>query len=242
MRKTSRTAISCVLALTFCITGAWHVLASPSITSLHDTKETTVIEPVSTDGTNTGEILAATGIYTNEAVSDQYKHTDEQGELAATPLSEMIDTGAGTITETDQNGNAIPDEISTVEDMLDTYCAAAKVDKTGEEHTDIDLSQLDQLTYWLDFKYKTTDYRVIAGENVTKDGKATVLDDGMVVAAIDGGEIIRAANMEDYLIIQIDATTGKLHYLTMKDYDVTTGRYTVEFPCVGPYMVTQVMK
>lgn len=242
MRKISRAGISCILALTFCITGTWHVLASPSISSLHDMKETTVIEPVSTDGTNTGEILAQTGIYTNEAVSDQYRHTDEQGELVETPLSEMIDTGAGTITETDQNGNAIPDEISTVEEMLGTYCAAAKVEKTGEEHTDIDLSQLDQLTYWLDFKYETTDYRVIAGENVTKDGKATVLDNGMIVAEIGGGEIIRSAAIDDYLIIQIDAATGKLHYLTMKDYDVTTGRYTVEFPCVGPYMVTQVMR
>ena len=230
MRKMSRAGISCVLALTFCVAGTWHVLASPSISSLHDIKETTVIDPVSTDGTNTGEILANAGIYTNEAVSDQYRYTDDKGELVSTPLSEMIDTGAGTLTETNQNGNAIPDEISTVEEMLDTYCKAAKVEKPDTVTADIDLSQLDQLTYWLDFKYKTTDYRVIAGENVAGKGQTTVLDNGMIVAEINGGEIIRAADIADYLIIQIDGTTGELHYLTMKDYDVTTGRYTVEFP------------
>ena len=28
----------------------------------------------------------------------------------------------------------------------------------------------------------------------------------------------------------------------MKDYDSLNGRFTVEFPCLGPYMITQVMK
>lgn len=152
----------------------------------------------------------------------------------------MIDLGAGTLTEVNQNGNAIPDDISTVEEMIDSYCASANVEKPADKK--VDLSNLDQLTYWLDFKYETTDYRVIAGEKADKDGIETTLDNGMIIAKIDGGEIIRSADIKDYLIIQIDATSGEIHYLAMQDYDADTGKYTIEFPCVEPYIITQIMK
>lgn len=64
----------------------------------------------------------------------------------------------------------------------------------------------------------------------------------MIIAKIDGDEIIRSADIKDYLIIQIDATSGEIHYLAMQDYDADTGKYTIEFPCVGPYIITQIMK
>ena len=56
-----------------------------------------------------------------------------------------------------------------------------------------------------------------------------------------GGEILRAASIEDYVIVQVDPITKKIYFIKMKEYDEKTGNYVADFPCVGPYMITQIM-
>lgn len=168
--------------------------ASPSISNLHDRKEI-IISPESTDGTNTASFLSRVEIYTNEAISDQYKMKDENGNLVPTNISNMIDAAASTVTASDENGKSIVESIPAVTDILaniSEYTAEKYEEKYG-----FNPEKLDQLTYMMDFKYTATDYRVIAGE--------------------------------------------KIFFFKMKEYDEKTGNYVADFPCVGPYMITQVM-
>lgn len=241
------------------------VYASPSISDFHDRepvveepkdKNETVadneqepeaakqtnqvtIAPNSTDGTNTSGILSESGIYTNEAISDQYKETDENGNLVATDMSRMIDTAAATLSETDENGKSIVDDIPTVTEILNNI--NPDEDKDYEKEYGYDPDKLDQLTYILDFKYVSTDYRVIAGEKVHVGNKTEILDNGMIRVSIKGGEILRSASIDDYVIIQVDPINKKMYFIKMKEYDEKTGDYIADFPCVGPYMVTQIM-
>ena len=240
MKKTCKILISSTLVIIACVIISFSAFASPSITSVHGEKESTNVSPASDDGTNTASILSKESIYTNQAVEKQYMVKDSDGNLSDTPLSSVIMLAAGKITETDANGKQIPDGITSVKQLIETYCQSAKVEKPSA--VDVDLEKLDQLTYWLDFKYESTDYRVIAGEEKALDDKKVALDNGMTETEIAGGEILRSGRIEDFVIIQIDATTGEVHYLKMKEYDEKTGKYVVQFPCIGPYMVTQIIR
>ena len=101
------------------------VYATPSISDFHDREPKTAtqtnqvtVAPDSTDGTNTTGILSESGIYTSEAISDQYKEKDADGNLIETDMSKMIDTAANTIAETDENGKSVVDSIPSVTDIL----------------------------------------------------------------------------------------------------------------------------
>lgn len=214
------------------------VYAAQSISDLHDRNQVTVFTE-STDGTNTAGLLVESGIYTDEAISDQYKIRDENGNLIATEMSNMIDAAAATITETDENGKSVVDAIPTVTEILNNINSGSDIDYEKEYGYDPD--QLDQLTYMLDFKYISTDYRVIAGEKVHVGNRTEVLENGMIRVSIKGGEVLRSASLDDYVIIQVDPLTKKIYFVKMKDYDAKTGDYVADFPCVGPYMITQVM-
>lgn len=215
--------------------------ASLSISDLHGNQNELEISAVSgePDDTNTAEVLSQCDIYTNEAIVEQYKEEDEFGKLQDTPLSVMVEEASGAVAETGANGKSIVEEIPSVSEMIEAYCEAVQVE--NKQDAEIDLRSLDQLTYLLDFKYASTDYRVVAGERVTTLRDAVKLDNGMFSARLRGGEIIRSAQPEKYVIVQIDPQTNEVYYLTMKDYDEKTGDFTVEFPCVGPYMITQIM-
>ena len=222
------------------------VYATPSISDFHDRKPKTAtqtnqvtVAPDSTDGTNTSGILSESGIYTSEAISDQYKEKDADGNLIETDMSKMIDTAANTIAETDENGKSVVDSIPSVTDILKYINPHNDVDYEKEYGYDPD--QLDQLTYMLDFKYISSNFRVIAGEKVQVGNKTEVLENGMIRASVKGGEILRAASIEDYVIVQVDPITKKIYFIKMKEYDEKTGNYVADFPCVGPYMITQIM-
>lgn len=231
-------AVLCAVAV--CVASfVIYAYATDSIKDLHDEANVTVNE-VSTDGTNTAVILAETGIYTNRAIAEQYMKTNEEtGELEDTKLSIMVKDAESEIDETGTNGTAIVDDIPSVEEVLKDMSPNGEIN-FGEE-SGYDLSKLDQLTYMLDFKYVTTHYRVIAGVKVEYKEESVVLDNGMIEATIDGGEIMRSAAKEQFVIIQVDSVTEEVHFLTMKDYNAENGDYTVDFPCTGPYMICQIM-
>ena len=240
MRSRKKTAVALLVCVMSVLCMAGKVCAAPSISGLHENKKEVTISPESTDGTNTASLLSQVGIYTNEAISDQYKIKDKDGNLIPTDMSNMIDMAASTVTETDENGKSIVDEIPTVTEILSNI-SQNTVDEFEKEYG-YNPDNLDQLTYMMDFKYISTDYRVIAGKKVTIGNKAEVLDNGMVRASINGGEILRASDKENFLIIQVDPVTKKLYFFQMKEYDEKTGYYIADFPCVGPYMITQIME
>lgn len=233
-RRKIAAAVCVSVMLIMCI--AISAFASPSISDLHDNNQVTV-SPESTDGTNTASLLSQVEIYTNEAISDQYKVKDKDGNLVSTDLSNMIDTAAGTATETDENGKSIVESIPDVTDIL-----ANISDNTADEYEEeygFNTENLDQITYMMDFKYTSSDYRVIAGKEITDEKKT--LDNGMIQVSVKGGEILRSASIDDFVIIQVDTVTKKIFFFKMKEYDEKTGNYVADFPCVGPYMITQVM-
>lgn len=239
MRLSNKIAAFACLSITmiFCMTVS--VCAAPSISNLHEKQEVTV-SLESTDGTNTAEVLSQVGIYTNEAISDQYKIKDENGNLIPTHMSDMIDAAADTLTKTDENGKSIVDSIPTVTEILSNI-SKKSIDEYEKEYG-YNPDDLDQLTYMQDFKYITTDYRVIAGEKVTVKNSTKVLDNGMIRVSIKGSEILRSASIDQYVIIQVDPVTEKIYFFKMKEYDEKNGDYTADFPCVGPYMITQIME
>lgn len=223
--------------LIMCI--AVSVFASPSISNIHDSKEV-IISPKSTDGTNTASLLSLVDVYTNEAISDQYKVKDKDGNLVSTDMSNMIDAATSIVTETDENGKSIVESIPAVTDILANI--SEKTPDEFEKEYGYNPENLDQLTYMMDFKYTSTDYRVIAGEDITVDNEMKTLDNGMIQASVRGGEILRSASIDNYVIIQVDTVTQKIFFFKMNEYDEETGNYAADFPCVGPYMITNLKK
>ena len=225
------------------VTGiAANVYANLSITDLHDTQEKKelYIFPESTDESNTASLLSQVGIYTNQAISDQYKTTDKDGNLIPTKMSDLIDAASSILTETDENGKSIVEPIPTVSEIL-SYINE-KPSQEYEKEYGYNPDDLDQLTYMMDFKYISTDYRVIAGEKITVENKVKRLDNGMIRVSIKGDEILRSSSKEDFVIVQVDPVTNNIYLFEMTEYDVKTGDYTADFPCVGPYMITQIMR
>lgn len=215
------------------------VCAKSSISDLHDNQEVTV-EKDSTDGTNTASLLSQAGVYTNQAISDQYKKKDANGNLIPTDLSNLIDSASSVALETGENGASIVEPIPTVTELL-THISQKTSDEYDKEYG-YNPDHLDQITYMMDFKYTGTDYRVVPGERVTVKNKTEILDNGMIRAFVKGDEILRSASKEDFVIIQVDPVTQKINFFKMKEYDEETGNYIADFPCVGPYMITQIMK
>lgn len=216
------------------------VSGAPSISNLYKQSGVTV-SCESTDGTNTAQLLSAEEIYTNVAVSEQYMQKNADGKPEATLLSAMIDMASGTITETGENGKSIVDDIPSVREILASV-SAESVDSYEKEYG-YNTDKLEQLTYMQDFKYSETDYRIMQGDWFPKkDGSGSIqLDNGMIEAAIHGGEAIRSASIEDYVIVQVNPETYECYFLTMSAYDEKTGTFTVDFPCIGPYMITMIM-
>ena len=132
------------------------------------------------------------------------------------------------------------ESIPTVEEILQQLDPEQKTNI--QEEYGYDPAVLDQLTYMMDFKYVVTRKRVLAGEVVQTKTEAVLLDNGMIEAFIEGSEVTRSADKEDYLIIQADPVSEKIYVLQMKEYDWETGDFVVDFPCVGPYMITQIME
>lgn len=91
-------------------------------------------------------------------------------------------------------------------------------------------------------KYLSTGYRVETGDWQSVDGKEILIDDGMLEVTINGGEIIRSAQLQDYVILLVNPHTKDYTFLEMKEYDSKTGIYTVVFPYNGPFMVLQNLK
>lgn len=212
--------------------------AAPSIEDLHTgTPDQVVVKDL--DGTNTAEILTQEGVFISQAVASQYMQTNASGETVETELSRMITASESILQETGGNGQGVVDEIPTVTKLLE-YLQPDQPVENGE--MEFDLNQLDQLTYMMDLKYLTTGYRVRTGVQTSVNGKAVYLEDGRIQATLEGGEVIRAGSIDDYVILLINPHTNVPVFLRMKEYNSSTGEYTVEFPFTGPFMVTQIMK
>ena len=99
-------AAAVVFTIAALMVSALVAYASPSISDLHKTRNVT-ISATSTDGTNTAALLSEMGIYTDRAISDQYKVRDENGNLVSTKVSDMIDIAEATVRESGNNGKAV---------------------------------------------------------------------------------------------------------------------------------------
>ena len=90
-----------------------------------------------------------------------------------------------------------------------------------EKECGYDPNDLDQLTYMMvvDFKYISTDYRVIPGEEIKINNKTEILENGKIRASVNGGEILRCGSKDDFVIVQVDPAADKVYYFTMTEYD-----------------------
>lgn len=229
-------AIACLITTLMIFTIAAY--ASPSISDLHKTSNIT-ISAKSTDGTNTAAILSEMGIYTDRAISDQYKTTDENGNKVETKVSKTIDSAEVTVRETGNNGKAVAESVPTVKEILQNL-----TDKPGaklKKELKISIENLYQLTSMRDFKYKETHYRVITDEIVSTGSEKVKLDNGMIEVSFKGTEITKSSNPEDFVVVQVNPENNRIHYLRMKEYDEKTGDYIIAFPCIGPYMLTTII-
>lgn len=71
----------------------------------------------------------------------------------------------------------------------------------------------------MDFKYISTDYRVIPGEEIKINNKTEILENGKIRASVNGGEILRCGSKDDFVIVQVDPAADKVYYFTMTEYD-----------------------
>ena len=237
--RSLKAAAAVVFSIAVLMVSALVVYASPSIPDLHNTQNVT-ISATSTDGTNTAAILSDMGIYTDRAISDQYKVRDENGNLVATKVSDMIDIAEATVRESGNNGKAVAEAIPTVKEIL--QAVTDKPEAKLKKEFGISIDELYQLTPMQDFKYEETHNRVIAGESVNLGSRTETLDDGMIEVSFTGTEITKAWNIDDFIIVQVNPKTNKIYYLKMKEYDEKTGDHVIAFPCVGPYMITTVVR
>ena len=239
MKRMNYKVLTAAVAVALLMAGSFlQVFASPSIAGLQGESESAVAED-SADGTNAAAVLSRTDVYTDRANSEEYMTADEEGELQETPLSRAIGMAASAVTGTDENGAPMVDNIPTVADIVRAL-KQDEADEQGEGET-FDLDSLDQLTYFRDFKYAVSGKKVTAGDQLVVDGQAIVLENGQIQVSISGDEVMRSGQKEAFRIIQCDPVKKTYYVLEMKEYDETTGDFIVDFPCVGPYMVTQIM-
>ena len=231
MKRMDYKVLAAAVAVAILMAGSFlQVFASPSIAGLQGEVESAVAED-STDGTNAAAVLSRTDVYTDRANSEEYMIADEAGELQETPLSKVIGMAASAVTGVAENGTPVVDDIPTVADII----------RELKQEGSFDLDSLDQLTYFRDFKYADSGKRVTVGDQLVVDGQAVVLENGQIQVSISGDEVMRSGKKEAFRIIQCDPVKKTYYVLEMKEYDETTGNFIVNFPCVGPYMVTQIM-
>ena len=228
MRKKNIVLGALVIAL--CL-GAVPASAAPSIDDLHtDFPQTVTVQP--DDGSAAAQALSRTEIYCAQALPEQYMEKDAQGNPVDTALSKMIAASCSVTGETGGNGRSIPDEIPTVRQL---------VEMLGQtDQAEYGLDRLEQLTYMMDLKYVLTGQRVVAGGTIP--GQAIRMRDGRIRLTMDGGEVLRAGKIEDFVILLASQEEQDYCFLTMKEYDADTGIYTVEFPYIGSFMVMQIME
>lgn len=227
MRKKS--VIFGALAISLCL-GALPVSASPSIDNLQaDSRQTA---SVLDDGESpAARALTRTEVYCSQAQVEQYLEKDAQGNTVETKMSQMIAASRSVTEETGSNGRSVPDEIPTVRELVELL---------GQpEQTEYDLDRLEQLTYMMDLKYSLTGQRIAVGSRVP--GKAFRMRDGKFTLTVDGGEVLRSGNIQDFVIFLADDRGENSCFLKMKEYDSETGVYTVELPYIGSFMVMQIM-
>lgn len=153
------------------------------------------------------QLLAGEKLCTSRAQMEQYDGSE----------ADVIQLAEKTFEETGTNGHTIVESIPSVEKIFSGF----------QKRTSEDLTRLKQLTYMQDFKYMSTGIRVVAGAGSSKIYEVT----------IDGGECIRSAAIEDFVILQLDSKVGEVISLSMEEYDADTGVYKVLLPSLGPYMV-----
>ena len=153
------------------------------------------------------QMLAGEALCTSRALTEQYDSVE----------AEVIQRAEQTFAETGTNGHTLVERIPSVAEVFNG------VKRSG----DADLSALRQLTYMQDFKFTSTGFRVVADEE----------EDQAFVATIEGGETMKAAVKEDFVVLQLNPESGELLELELQTYDAETGVYTVAFPCFGAYMV-----
>lgn len=184
--------------------------AAPSISALETERAVTIAASEQLEAALPE--LAGDVIYTSRALPEQY----DAGTASVIELAEQTFEEMGT------NGHTIAQTIPSVEEI---FAGTRPVKASGAED---DLGALSQLTYMQDFKLESTGWRIVPREGLPD----------VIVATIDGGEVTRSARQEDFVIVQVDLTTGERYTLPMQAYDPETGVFVVEFPCVGPYMIT----
>lgn len=205
-----RAMLLCV-ALCLCAASAF---AAPSISAFEEPRAVE-INPEYLNGDLSAQ-LAGDAVYTSRALAQQYD--DEMGSVIALAEQTFEETGA--------NGHTVAQSIPSVQQIF-----ANILSEENEEENWIDLSRLRQLTCMQDFKRKSTGWRIVLSEGLSRAIELT----------IGGSEVIRSGQKEDFVILQVNPETCRLICLQMTDYDPETGAFTVEFPSFGPYMITQMM-
>lgn len=148
--------------------------------------------------------------FTGDSVAAQYSGT----------LAQAVTLAQATQTDTGSNGHGIVESIPSVEEIVTCF---------APDYAPDPLAGLKQLTYLQDLKYTATRLPVPADAWGKSD---------CIRVKLPGSELTRDASKEEFVIVLFDTKAGTVHLLEMRDYDPGTGNYTVDFPCIGPYMLT----
>lgn len=145
-----------------------------------------------------------------DAVPDQYR-----GALAeAIALSEKTESNTGS------SGHAPADPIPSVSEIITCF---------DPNYTVSALEGLKQLTFVQDLKDAATGLPISADAWGTHD---------FVRVTLSGGELTRDAKSEEFTVVLFDTARNTVHLLDLQSYDPDTGDYTVDLPCIGPFLLT----
>ena len=202
-----------LLGMALCLSAAT-AMAAPSISELEQPRKVDIQAEALSD--EVLEALSGDNLYTSRALAEQYDNA----------MGAVIALAEQTFEETGTNGHTIAQSIPSVQQIF----AGIPEDK-DEEGKRVDISRLKQLTYLQDFKRESTGWRIVQVEMQCQTIELT----------INGSEVVKSGQKEDFVIIQVNPETGRRTCLPMKDYDPQTGSFTVELTGFGPYMITQIM-
>jgi len=103
----------------------------------------------------------------------------------------------------------------------------------GSEDTVIDLKEYDFITAFADLA-------LVDGSEVTFDDNGVVVE-ATVKLAIDVLKDVAPEDLNDYLIMLINPTTGEVYFIKLdpESFNQETGEITVDFPFLGTFALIQ---
>ena len=207
-------AVLCAIALM--LTMAVPAMANKSISDLSEN----VIE-VKTET----EVPAGTTVQILPADVDRYDDVAVKAAIASVNNEEAVSTVEEVVTALAEK---LPEGTTVSEEGVVTIEA-----EEGGEDTVIDLKEYDFITTFADLA-------LADGSEVSFDDNGVVVE-ATVTLAIDVLKDVAPEDLNDYLIVLINPTTGEVCFIKLdpETFNPATGEITVDFPFLGTFALIQ---